>query len=203
MRKLWKRVGICAALSALIWCGGLLLDRKTLNQELIRFHVVANSDSEVDQKVKLRVRDAVLQSLEQELRSMKDVDAARTYLQENLPQIKETADRVLELAGFDEKTLVSLCEETFDTRYYDTFSLPAGVYQALRITIGEGNGQNWWCVAFPSLCFAAVSEEFEVTAVSAGFSEELAKTLSGKEPRQLRFFMLDVLGTLENRLFSK
>lgn len=201
MRKLMKRVGLCLILAALVWCGTLVSERKQLNEELIRFHVVANSDSETDQSIKLQVRDAVIESLRSDLDKIADVEEAKAYLQENLPKIRETANRALEAAGVDGDAVVTLCREAFDTRYYDTFTLPAGVYESLRIVIGEGDGHNWWCVAFPSLCVPATSEGFEDAAVGAGFSDALSQTLTGEE-YEVRFFLLDALGRLENIFFE-
>lgn len=201
MKKLIKRVGICFLLSALVWCGALLADRERLNEELIRLHVVANSDSEEDQAIKLQVRDAVTQSLQADLARVTDVEEAKVYLQDNLPKIQAVANDALEAAGFDGEAVVTLCKEAFDTRYYDTFTLPAGVYEALRITIGEGEGHNWWCVVFPSLCLPATSEGFEETAVGAGFSDTLTDTLTG-EDYEVRFYLLDALGKLENIFFQ-
>ena len=155
MKKLLKRIGICLVLAASVWCGSLLADRQRLNDELIRFHVVANSDSEEDQSIKLQVRDAVLNSLQSDLNKIADVNEARAYLQAKLPQIQAVANSVLEATGCDCEAVVTLCKEAFDTRYYDTFTLPAGIYEALRITIGEGEGHNWWCVLYPGLCRAA------------------------------------------------
>lgn len=202
MRKIWKRILICTCIPALIWGTQILSDRRQLRQELIRFHVVANSDAPQDQAVKLEVRDAVLQSIRRDLQMAADMDAAKIYLQENLPKIQRIANEALESAGFSEKAVVSLCQETFDTRIYDTFTLPAGVYESLRIVIGEGKGHNWWCVAFPNLCLPAASEEFEDAAAGAGFSEDLTKTLADRENYEVRFFLLDALGQLENILYT-
>lgn len=202
MRKVCKRVIFCAVTALIVWTAMLITDRETLDRELIRFHVVAQSDSEEDQAVKLQVRDAVLNAIRADLNSITDVDAARVYLQEQLPKIQQIANDTLELAGFQPEAVVSLCREAFDTRKYDTFTLPAGVYETLRIVIGDGAGHNWWCVAFPSLCMTATSEEFETAAVGAGFSEDLADTLSGSKTYEVRFFLLDQLGRLENILFA-
>ena len=98
--------------------------------------------------------------------------------------------------------MVTLCKEAFDTRYYDTFTLPAGIYEALRITIGEGEGHNWWCVAFPSLCLSATSEEFADKAAGAGFPDSLTGALDGEEKYEVRFFLLDALGELEKFLYA-
>lgn len=190
------------ALAVFVWCGTLLSDRNQLNEQLIRLHVVANSDSEADQNIKLKVRDAVLESMKNDLSNIADVENARAYLLNNLPKIQKAANDTLKAAGFEEEAVVKLCKETFDTRYYDTFTLPAGVYEALRITIGAGAGNNWWCVVFPSLCIPATSDEFADTAVGAGFSESLSGALSGEQKYEVRFLLLDSLGKLENILFE-
>lgn len=202
MRKLCKRILFCALTAVIVWSAMLIVDREQLNDQLIRFHVVASSDSEKDQAVKLQVRDAVLESIRNDLDALKDVDAAREYLKEQLPKIQAIANSTLKAAGFSEEAVVSLCREAFDTRVYDTFTLPAGLYETLRIVIGEGEGHNWWCVTFPSLCMAATTEDFQDAAVGAGFSGVLTDTLAEKEKHEVRFFLLDQLGRLENILFT-
>lgn len=203
MRKLMARIGICLLLAAFFWCGTLISDRQRLRQELIRLHVVANSDSQEDQVRKLQVRDAVTESLKADLDRIKDVQQAKLYLQEKLPYIQKVAADTLEGLGCQDSVTVSLCREAFDTRVYDTFTLPAGVYDALRIVIGEGQGKNWWCVVFPGLCIPAVSEGMEDVAAGAGFPDALSGSLTGEEGYELRFGLLDAMGKLENLLFEK
>ena len=94
-----------------------------------------------------------------------------------------------------------MCRETFDIRKYDTFTLPAGVYESLRVVIGEGEGHNWWCVAFPTLCTSATTEGFEMAAQTAGMDDTLSETLTGDY--QLRFYLLDALGRVENLFFHE
>lgn len=202
MKKSLKRVGICMLITAFFWYATVLADRNQLNETLIRLHVVANSDSPEDQKIKLQVRDAVTASLKKELANVADVEKAKAYLQDNLPKIRQIANETLEAAGFHGEAVVSLCQEAFDTRYYDTFTLPAGIYEALRITIGAGEGQNWWCVVFPALCVPETTEAFADTAAGAGFSDSLNGTLTGAPQYELRFFLLDALGRLENMLWE-
>lgn len=197
-----RNVSICLLIAGFVWCASLLSDRQQLNERLIRLHVVANSDSREDQTVKLQVRDAILSGIQSDLAKISDMEEARTYLEENLPKLRQIANGVLERAGFTQTAEVTLCKEAFDTRVYDTFTLPAGVYEALRITIGEGKGKNWWCVAFPTLCLPATSREFADAAVEAGFSETMSRTLTGEDCR-IRFFFLDALGRLENRFFQE
>ena len=198
MRKCVRRMMICGFLAALCWCFQLLKDREMLNNGLIRFHVVAHSDNAEDQAIKERVRDAVLAGLEADLRKIGDVSEAKRYLEENLPKIHNIAEQTLREAGFAGSARVSLCREAFDIRHYDTFSLPSGIYDSLRIVIGDGLGHNWWCVSFPALCLPATTSGFEDTAVGAGFSQPLTKTLADRESYEIRFFLLDQLGKLEN-----
>lgn len=201
MGKKGKCIGLCLLLTAFVWTIGLIHDRQYLNRELIRLHVVANSDSEYDQKVKLQVRDAILDSISEGLENVADVQTAKDYLRENLPKIEAVANQTLEAAGVDSHAAVTLCREAFDIRKYDTFTLPAGVYESLRVVIGGGQGKNWWCVAFPSLCMSATSEEFEAAAQTAGMDDTLTQTLSGQPDYELRFYLLDVLGRVENTCF--
>lgn len=200
MKKLIKCVFACALLAAFVWCGTIIADRQRLNEELIRLHVVANSDSAEDQELKLQVRDAVITSLRQALADVQDTEQAKEYLQENLPKLQELANRTLDAAGSAQRAVVTLCREGFPTRRYDTFSLPAGIYEALRVTIGDGAGKNWWCVVFPSLCVPQTSQGFSDTAAGAGFPDALSGALTGEEPYQIRFYLLDKLGELEKIL---
>lgn len=190
----------CFVLAATVWTCALVSDKQTLRQELVRLHVVAASDSAEDQAMKLRLKDAVVESLKADMEKLKSAEEAKAYLQENLPKIEALANSFLQEAGCADTASVSLALEEFSTRVYDTFTLPAGLYEALRITIGEGEGRNWWCVVFPSLCLPATSEGFEETASCAGFSDSLTAALEGEEGYELRFWVLDAIGRLENFL---
>ena len=202
MRKLAKIMGTCMLLAALAWFGTVLADRQSLNENVIRLHVVAASDSEEDQQIKLQVRDALIETLQPGMDGLADADAAKEYLMSRLEDLEETANRILTEAGSEDQATVTLAKEAFSTRDYDTFSLPAGVYESLRVTIGQGEGENWWCVVFPSLCLPATSEGFEDAAAGAGFQDGLTNTLQQEDGYEIRFFFLDCLGWLEN-LFHK
>ena len=198
MKRHMKRIGWVALTVACIWLWGIVTDSGDLRENLLRLHVVGASNSQEDQAVKLQVRDAVLGSLEEGLRDMTDPQEAWDYVSRMLPKMEAAANRALAAAGFSETVQVSLTEEAFPTREYDTFSLPAGVYKALRVVIGEGEGKNWWCVVFPQLCGA--EGEFVETASTAGLDPELARSLEGEY--ELRFWVLEKLGELKNRIFS-
>lgn len=197
MRKILK-LAVFLLLAALLFRGiSLLRDRQTLRSGLVRLHVVAASDSGDDQAVKLRVRDAVLECVAA-LGTPRTAAEAKTLLEENLPAITEAANRAL---GGSETATVTLCREAFPIREYDSFTLPSGVYESLRVRIGEGKGQNWWCVVFPSLCVPAAGESLDAVAAGAGFSEELTDAITDSEC-SVSFFLLDLLGKAESFLFG-
>lgn len=181
---------LCAALilAAVVLSGAALLgEQRALAEKLIRLHVVANSDSAADQAVKLQVRDAVLAAAE-------GMDEAE--LRENLPRLREAARDCLRQNGVSHPVAVSLRWEDFPTRQYGTFSLPAGRYEALRVTIGAGEGHNWWCVVFPSICFRAAAE-LEEAAVSAGFTDAEVRLITEDGGKyRLKFKLLELLAGL-------
>lgn len=202
MRKFLSLVLICGLVGAAVWFAAVIADRRALNENVIRLHVVAHSDSPEDQQVKLLVRDELNRQLEPAMADLPDAAAAKAYLQEQLPQLEEAANRVLASEGFSHRATVTLQKEAFSTRHYDTFSLPAGVYDALRVTIGDGQGQNWWCVVFPRLCVPVTTQEFSDTAAGAGFQQPLTGALQQEKGYEIRFFLLDILGKLENFFFG-
>ena len=198
MRK-WFKVLIFAVLFiAFVYMGSIASDKKQLSNDILRLHVVGASNSKEDQAVKLQVRDAVLMAVEELSVGVKNKEDAQKCLSENLSYLEQAANAVLAEQGFTQRATVSLEKEEFPTRAYDTFSLPAGVYDSLRVTIGEGTGRNWWCVIFPSLCIPAASEKTAAVAAGGGLSDSLSGAITGREQYQVRFFILDFLGRLEN-----
>lgn len=142
MKKMISNVIICLSIVSTVWIINLITDYNKITKELIRFHVVANSDTEQDQSAKLMVRDAVLNSIQGDLAALADADAAKKYLLENLNKIQGIANQVLIEVGLEENAVVTLCQEAFECRAYGLFSLPAGVYETLKIVIGNGEGQD-------------------------------------------------------------
>ena len=199
MKRHIRRIALVAFVVMGIFVWGLATDSKALHDQLLRLHVVGASDAKEDQDVKLLVRDAVLQSLQEGLKDLTDPQAAYDYVARMLPQVEEAANRCLQAAGFSDTVAVSLTEETFPTRDYDTFSLPAGIYKALRVVIGVGEGRNWWCVVFPQLCMGTEGD-FVETASVAGLDPKLAGTLEGDY--ELRFWLLEKIGEVKNRFFG-
>lgn len=140
-----------------------------LSDKVVRLHVLANSDSEEDQALKLKVRDRLLACAEPILAEASDRREAEALLRDHLPELERVAAREIQAGGCDYAVAVKLEDTMFPTREYEGFTLPAGKYLALRVVIGAGEGRNWWCVVFPPLCAAAAAEVPE-TALAAGFS---------------------------------
>ena len=139
-----------------------------VSSKITRLHILANSDNDYDQALKLLVRDAIIEStdiLNGEY-SKENIDSS------TLEKIEEISENVVYQNGFDYNVKASLTNMYFDTRVYDGFSLPAGNYDAVRIEIGEAQGKNWWCVMFPPLCAPLAGETIEQVALDAGLSQE-------------------------------
>ena len=162
--KKWEIALFVSVLIAVIWGINIQNQQKQLADKLIRFHVVADSDDEEDQRIKLEVRDAVLNKMELLLNDANSRVEAERIISENIDLITDVAKRELSEQGDINDVNVTLTEESFPTRYYDTFTLPAGNYTSLRITIGEGEGHNWWCVVFPPICTTAAIEDADTAA---------------------------------------
>ncbi|WP_458783637.1 stage II sporulation protein R [Vallitalea sediminicola] len=128
-----------------------------ISDSLIRFHVVANSDSEEDQKLKLKVRDEILKKMNGILGESKNIEETRQLIYNNKENIKEIAEKVIEENNYDYKIDVKLKMEQFPLKTYGDIILPPGEYEALLVEIGEAKGKNWWCVMFPPLCFVDVT----------------------------------------------
>ena len=163
---------------------------------VIRLHVLAASDSEQDQALKLAVRDAVLEEAQTVLKSAKDRAEAEAILRTNLPAFEEAARAALANCGASNTVSVSLGEEEYPTKRYEKLAFPAGEYLSLRVMIGEAQGQNWWCVLFPPLCLSAATDrrETETACLSAGLTGEQYRMIADtdKTKYKLRFKILEV-----------
>ena len=168
--KQWKKwemallLGLCAAL---IWGAWAAQRQDALARKMIRLHVIANSDSPADQALKLAVRDRVLEQAQALYPAGADLDTAREALEGSLSRLAAAGRQEVERQGYAYPVTARLVRCHFPTKEYGGFALPAGEYTALRVVIGQGEGRNWWCVAFPPLCLGAASETVD-DAVSAG-----------------------------------
>lgn len=165
----WE-LALFAALFITILCGfSLGGEQSGMADKMIRLHVVANSDSDSDQALKLKVRDRVLEVLEQPLSRAADREEAEKIISDHQAEICAAAEKVVGENGCGYSVKVTLGREAFPTREYDTFALPAGYYTSLRVIIGAGAGHNWWCVVFPPMCAsAAIEEDAETMGLTKG-----------------------------------
>ena len=196
MFKIIKIALILALAGAMLYFGTVISDKKQLRDSVLRLHVIANSDSQADQEVKLKVRDAVLEEVNGHLDSAMTKQQAREVLEGKLKELEEVANMVLRQEGMTDIATVTLGREEYPTREYDTFTLPAGVYDSLIVSIGEAKGQNWWCVVFPPLC-AQTTTDASVTAM-AGLGEDQG-LVQRQEGHVLKFKSLELWGMLKSR----
>lgn len=163
--KIRRKIEISLAIGlafAIIFSGASLgLDCYRLKRDVVRLHILANSDSAADQTVKLTVRDAVLEMNDSVFQGKLNAENAKNLIERNHRDIEMIADKILKDKGFSYKSHVYYTEEYFDTRVYDGFTLPAGKYKALKIELGKAQGHNWWCIMFPPLCLPAAESEYE------------------------------------------
>ena len=133
---------------------------ETLTQDVLRLHILANSDTNEDQELKLLVRDEITKECKELFSEAQSLEEAKEITLENLEELNKTATTVIKEQGKDYTVSVQLCEEYFNTRYYGSVTMPAGKYTALQIKIGKAKGENWWCVLYPSLC-VGTSTDYE------------------------------------------
>ncbi len=177
--KRWELALLLAVAMAALLGARLGKEQDALAQKVIRLHVVANSDSAEDQALKLKVRDAVLQEGALRLTGL-DRDQAMEALTQALPELGRVAADTVAGEGYDYPVRVSLGEDAFPTKRYEDFARPAGDYTALRVELGAGSGQNWWCVVFPPLCLGSVSETATETLAESGLTGEQVSLVTGE-----------------------
>ena len=190
--KIWETsmlLALCLSLCIGTWASAR---QSSISSSLVRLHVLAHSNDAEEQALKLRVRDAVLQYISPKLDRVKTVEQARGVLETEMQGIALAAASAAE----GRQVQVSLGEESYPTRRYEGFSLPAGRYESLRVTLGEGAGENWWCIVFPPVCLSAVQSE----PVQAVMNKEDYALVTSQEGWELRFRTLELWGELQNLL---
>lgn len=151
--------------------------QEKIAKEIIRFHVLANSDSTSDQELKMKVKEEVLQKLSTKLEGSNNINETREILLYNLNFIEDITRKVIKEEGYDYDVSVNIVNTQFPQISYGNMTLPEGEYEALQIIIGNGTGQNWWCVMYPMLCFVDVAKG----EVSQKDMEEMKQKLSTEE----------------------
>ena len=204
-RTLWViELALMAGLAVWLLTGGLALQAQDqLSEKVIRLHVLANSDSEEDQALKLKVRDRVLSYTDELLEKSKDRPEAEARLRGSLLELERIAGEEIASNGYAYPVSVELQETSFPTREYDGFTLPAGEYLALRVLIGAAEGRNWWCVVFPPLCTAAASE-VRTCALLAGLEGEQISLITEEDQGYvLKFKAMELWETLRQRFSER
>ena len=167
-------------LTLLLICSAMFLltafvaaDEAVADDSLIRFHVIANSDTLYDQSIKLKVRDAVIEKVNYVLNSAKNEKEAEQLLERHSKEILETANNILTKENCGYTATAKLGTSIFPTKTYVKITLPAGKYKAYKIILGEGKGKNWWCVLYPPLCFVDINDDTAVAVTEK--TEDLRK----------------------------
>ena len=185
--RYWELALLLALAVTILWGAASLGQQEELGRKVIRLHVIANSDSPEDQALKLRVRDRVLARAQEILEQSADMEQAEQALTAALPELTREARETLAAEGCAQSVQARLEPAEFPTKDYDGFSLPAGKYLALRVIIGQGAGQNWWCVVFPPLCTAAACQWQDAGRVAGLEEDDLSLMAEEDAGYEIRF----------------
>ena len=171
-----------------------------IRSDVLRLHVIANSDSSVDQNLKIRLRDFLLEEGRRIFDGSVNVENAVEKIEPQIPALEKSAKEFIQASGFDYDVKISLSREYFTTRTYETVTLPAGRYLALRVVIGAGEGHNWWCVMFPPMCVPAADKKDEIENV---FTEDEIKLVESSPKYEIRFKVVEICEEIKESLNEK
>lgn len=182
-------------LSMVINVVGFAADCADVRRDVLRLHVVGASDSEYDQNIKLKVRDAMLEKGGVIFDGTVTADEAEKIITPRISELKEVAETVLLENGCDYNVDITVGEEYFATRCYENFTMPAGVYTAVRVNIGTAEGKNWWCVMYPPLCLPAAFADAD-----AFFDDNEMKVITASPEYEPRFKIVEIIESIKNKL---
>ena len=181
---------------------------KDYKDKLIRFHVIANSNTDEDQELKLKVRDEVIKYLQPKLQNSKSIKECEAIIKKEYSSLEEISKNIILKNGYNYSVKVGIQYSNFPTKQYSNIVLPAGEYKALKIIIGKGEGKNWWCVMFPPLCFVDESNG----VIDKSTDDKLKEVLTDKEYKlikqdtpkktsrvKIKFKVLEVVKDLEKK----
>lgn len=189
-----------------VFCEGICAfaeSRRGITEDVFRLHVIANSDSDEDQALKLRVRNAVLEASADIFGGAVSAADAKQLSEENLQLFEAAAAAEIAASGYDYPVRCEVGTVHFDRRVYGSAELPEGDYSALRVIIGEGDGRNWWCVMFPALCLPAVTNTDEVLSLAAEngvISTEELELMQDPENYEVKLYFAEVIKKLCEKL---
>ena len=175
----------------------------TVKEDVVRLHILANSDSETDQEVKLKVRDALLETNASILSDSVTKENAKDHFESSKEILLKAAEETLKENSFNYNVKITLQDEYFETRKYGSLTFPAGQYTALKVILGEGKGKNWWCVMFPPLCVPA-ADGLETNEDTADYLTKGGKKIvNGGEKYIVKFKLLEIYEEFRNKLGTK
>lgn len=197
LKKLNCVLALTLVFSAVLSCTAFAKQCTEIREQVLRLHILANSDSEADQALKLKVRDAVLQEGADIFEGAKDLLTAQGNITGQSNRLKAIAEQTIYQNGASYPVTVEIDQEYFNTRTYEDVTLPAGQYNAVRILIGEGEGKNWWCVMFPPMCLPAAESEATIDQV---LTEEGTKLVRSNPKYEVRFKIVELFEELKEKL---
>lgn len=171
-----------------------------IRSDVLRLHVIANSNSSVDQNLKIRLRDFLLEEGKSIFDGSVNVENAVEKIEPQIPALEKSAKEFIQTSDFDYDVKISLSREYFTTRTYETVTLPAGRYLALRVVIGAGEGHNWWCVMFPPMCVPAADKKDEIENI---FTEDEIKLVESSPKYEIRFKVVEICEEIKESLNEK
>lgn len=167
-----------------------------ISEDVFRLHILANSDNEEDQTLKLKVRDAVLQKGQNVFTNCNSLDEIIDSCESNINLFEETARECIKNNGYNYSVNAYVDREYFNTREYEEITLPSGIYNALKIEIGEAKGHNWWCVMFPAICLSAVSDS-EINNI---LDEDEVELIHSDNKFEIRFKIVELYEKIKSSL---
>lgn len=171
---------------------------RNIRSKMLRMHVIANSDSDIDQELKLKVRDAVLAEGKEIFDGSVTADDAKSKILPETERLRKAALTVIENEGFSYDVKITVGNEYFNTKTYDnSVTLPAGYYTAVKVIIGEGKGHNWWCVMFPPMCLPAASKECEISDV---LEKEEVQIVEGGSKYKFKFKIVEIYEKISEKM---
>ncbi len=189
MKRLFKSVIFALVLSFVLTLIPFEAECREISDKVFRVHILANSDREADQKLKLMVRDALVNAGEEILKDIDTKEEAEALIEKHIPRLKSIAEKVISENGYNYPVELEITNMYFDTRYYGNITMPGGFYDALRVKIGKAEGKNWWCVMFPSLCIYSVSK---TETLEENLSKDEYKIISSDTQYQYRFKIVEI-----------
>lgn len=174
---------------------------KGIREEILRLHVIANSDEDYDQELKLKVRDALLNCGKTVFSGSEDIISAESRFIDKADELLYAAEEAIRESCYDYDIKLELARSYFPTRVYDDITLPAGYYKAVRVIIGEGKGKNWWCIMFPPLCLPAARDNKEI--ISGYLSDDEMKIVTANPDYEIRFWLVEKYYEFKNKYFSE